>query len=345
MRAWLGRRSDRPDHDGNQRALLAAMERIDQKLENLERRYVWGEQLRAAINERRRRVTVILATVVLVLSLAGSILLFLPSMAGPALARDPGRLGIAIIGENDRQAIWVDLSIDAVVEDATTFRLAVSDFMTDHSSDALMLAIYACGQIRDGLALQEVNGGKFLDLKPIDGSSIEFDSRLGERSQCTYAVAATTTRQVLLSARSSASLSSKSGDGIMYALPGLTTLALAEPLGDATATPLPRDSTLTVRLANVRSDFNLTASAPLVPESGRLAWTTSIGASAGIPSQYRVTGTVTSERNRIQAGIFAAGALVGVASAALVWLVELILGPWLSRRAEITVYTDGSGAT
>ena len=120
----------------------------------------------------------------------------------------------------------------------------------------------------------------------------------------------------------------------MYAIPGLTTLALDEPIGDKIAGPLPEGATLTVRLVDVRNDFLLTAAAPQVPGSGNFAWTTSINPGVDIPRQYRLTGTLASERNRIQAQIFAAGGLVGVASASLLWLVELILSPWLWRRVE-----------
>ncbi len=142
-----------------------------------------------------------------------------------------------------------NLIIDASNENHVAFTLAVSDFRTDHSTTPLQVVIYACGRVRENLVLEEVNGGKMLEMRPIDGSPIEFDSRLGDRSECTYAVSTTAHRQVLLTGLSSARLVTLSGDAIMYTLPGLTTLFQNEALGADVATPLATDSTLSLDLS------------------------------------------------------------------------------------------------
>ncbi len=88
-------------------------------------------------------------------------------------------------------------------------------------------------------------------------------------------------------------------------------------------------------LDNSRSDFTLGASAPQVPDSGQLGWATSVSAGTGIPTQYRISGTTARERNRIQAGIFGAGAPIGIAGAALLGLAESLITNWIWRRAEL----------
>lgn len=335
-RLWgrLGAPNARLDDDRNQRGFLSAIERIDKNLGELERRSVWAEQLRSTSDRHLRRINILAGLVVFAMSAVGAFLLFLPSMAGPPLGRDPGRVGIALIGQTDPQNIQADLFIDASVEDSMSFTLAVSDFGTDHSVDPLKVVIYACGRVRENLVLQEVNGGKILELKPIDGSPVVSDSLLGDRSECTYTVSTMASWQILISAVSTTPVATRSGDGIMYTLPGLTTLLLDEAVGRETAMPLPRDSRLNVALQNVRGDFSVTASVPQIPESGRLAWTTLLDPGPDIPNQYRISGTLATERNRLQAGIFAAGALVGVAGAALLFSAESALGSWYLRRAK-----------
>lgn len=335
--AWIAGRTVEPETEEAHQAVLSAIARVEQNLEKLERHQAWAEQVRATTDRRRHRANTIVAAVTLGLSLALSLLLFTPSMAGPPLAPNPGHIGLALVEQANPDAMDAGLLFDASVEHSTTFTLVVSDFGTDHSANPLKVVIYACGRVREDLVLREVNGGKILELKPIDGSHVEYDSRLGERAECRYAISSTTDRQVLVEGVSSATLASRSGDGIMYALPGLTTLALADALGGGTAKPLPKNSTLTVNLDDIRSDFTLTTSVPQLPESGRPSWTTSVNPPTDIPSQYRFTGTLTSERNRIQAGVFASGALIGIAGAALLWLVELVLSRWPSRRAELSM--------
>jgi hypothetical protein len=126
----------------------------------------------------------------------------------------------------------------------------------------------------------------------------------------------------------------------MYALPGLTSLFSAESLDAFTVAPLPQGSTLRVALASPRADVSVTAAAPQIPASGQLVWDTQIKSGRDLPSQYRVAGTLTSETNRIQGSVFVAGALIGIAGAALLRFFEMVidqminLNPDRSRRSK-----------
>lgn len=327
--------SDRVEVAESRRLVLTEIERVNQTIGGLERRHEMAEFRRAEADRHHRRRNVLVATLAFTLSAGAGVALFFPSMANLPTASDPGRIGVALLRQASPRVLQASVRIDGSAPDSMAFTLAVSDFSGDRSKGPFEVAIYACGRVAAGLVMQEMNGGKILEMKPIDGSRIEFDSRLGERSECTYTVASTPDFQVLLAARSMARLASTSGDGILYALPALTTLFQEEPLGQDVATPLAEDSTLSVSLDNVRSDFNLSASAPQVPDSGQFAWTTSVNPRTAIPSQYRISGTLAAERNRIQAGIFAAGALAGLAGAALLWLIESVIALWQWRRAGL----------
>jgi len=81
--ARSGERNARAQASENQRAVLSVIERVDQNLRGLERRYAMAAQRRARSDHRRRRTNVAVAAVAFALSAGAGLLLFIPSMAVP----------------------------------------------------------------------------------------------------------------------------------------------------------------------------------------------------------------------------------------------------------------------
>jgi hypothetical protein len=314
-------------------ATLALIQGVNQRLD------LWALERQAERDGEKRRSTrtAVAAAVICAVTSVSSWLLFFHSQGPPPVASDPGRIAIAALDAGSRELpIDVDAMFEATRTDSTSFTLAISRTSSVGSDPSPpTYALFFCGRLRQrGLKVTEVNGGAALALKAAAGASaVEWDSRLGRRADCSYAVVRVDGFQLLLHGESQSPLGKLSAARILYALPGLTTTVTAESLQGQRAEPLPHSATLDVSLIGVPSDLRITAASPQLPQSGQLGWSSSVApnSGAGIPAQYRVAGTLETKENSAQTRVFFAGAFVGVAGAAFLWFVELVfLG--LTRR-------------
>jgi hypothetical protein len=138
-------------------------------------------------------------------------------------------------------------------------------------------------------------------------------------------------RQVLLSGASGRAPSSVSGSRVLYALPGIGTLPM---LPDTQVDPLPAGSTARLSLAGFPGDLTEVVASPQLPDAGILNWTTDLSGPRIPAREYRLSGTLHDRDASGQRDLFLAGALVGVAGGAVVWLVELLLDGALDRRTR-----------
>lgn len=157
------------------------------------------------------------------------------------------------------------------------------------------------------------------------------DSVLGLHEDCRYIIAeGGLPRQVLIAGKSTSNARVAAAASIAFAFPGLTTILTEEPVGSATAWRLHRDSRISVAIGNSPADLKISTAQPQVPQSGTLRWNSAISPLAGLPSQYRISGSLQQQETIVQSQLFVAGALVGIAGAAFLWCVELLLD--LPRR-------------
>jgi hypothetical protein len=114
---------------------------------------------------------------------------------------------------------------------------------------------------------------------------------------------------------------------------------------------MPSGSTLTVNLNQDPTEFENTFTDPQLPDAGTLTWTSTIDTTATPIPEYRLEADSLTAVSRQQLHLFIAGALVGVAGGAFMWLVQLIgqagYGAAASRakRMKAAVDQGSNGST
>lgn len=279
----------------------------------------------------RRRIAVGTSTLALLASLLASFMLFGAATTQLASPRDPGRISIAIVDEADRERPFdVSVSYDLSGQ-SSRFMISVSDWTSDIRRP-VQVAIYVCGALRDGLRLSEVNSKVDLDLRNVPGKPVEFDSFLMRHDDCSYAVATGNVAQVILAGESAYELRSEAAERAAFTMPGVSTIMVKEQLGDVEALPISRESSINVSLTTP-GDFAVGSARPQVPSSGQLSWTWPLS-DGNPPADYLVSGALQDRAFVSQLQLFVAGALAGVAGAALMWLAQLAIDSPRIRRRE-----------
>jgi len=106
--------------------------------------------------------------------------------------------------------------------------------------------------------------------------------------------------------------------------------------------PLLGDSAFTVGLTDPPNDLSNVVASPQLPNSGILQWQGRFSHSP-IEARYKISGELLNRQSSGQRYLFIAGALVGVAGAAIIWLLELISKMLLAlRSAPATTTVTGS---
>jgi len=288
------------------------------------------ENLRVGeIASRRRRVIWTGFLVSFIFGLV-SVWLLVSSLPASPKASDPGRIAVVLPEGSRDGTVRIDASFTGVVDSRAFFKVVVSLFPdTDAASTTpTSFGFFFCGEIRRGLILTEANAADQPDLAAVESDSLESDSRLGARSECEFVTITSSTWQVILYGSSDLRLSTASGKRVLYVLPGVTTTAIDETVNGSVVHPLPSGTSLDVRMVDVPVDLLVSAASPQIPEAGSLAWSSADIGMTNAPSEYRIAGELGDRDNFAQAKLFTAGALVGVAGAALLWAIEaLVAGP------------------
>lgn len=260
------------------------------------------------------------------------------SLSDTPTSVDPGRIGIAVLGETSQQSpLHVSARFSDDNAEAATFIITVSGNPTtsiEPSAPTPRIILYFCGAIRAGLALTEANLGE-LDVDPLPTGSITQDSALGERSNCSFTVAEFSNgHQTIVVGQSDHPLRLDGGANVLYTLPGVASISIPEEVLTETVYPLPQGSLIDIALTNLPADLSITAAAPLIPASGQTAWSLE-AAKTNNPDTYRVVGELASAQKRSQMLLFAAGALSGISGAALLWCLEITISIISERRAAV----------
>ena len=272
---------------------------------------------------RRSSIAIAIGALFLVGSVVASLALFEAATKQLPPTSDPGRIGIAIVDATDRErAFDVDVSYDATGE-SSRFTISVSDW-TSEIRRPVQVAIYVCGALRDGLRLSEANSDGSLRIKQVSGNPTEFDSFLGRHEECSFAIATADIAQAIVFGESTHSFRSEASDRVAIAVPGVATIFADEQLGDYRAMPISRDSRVDVEIV-ASADLNVATSRPQMPSSGQLSWARPLVSNQPLPTDYFVSGSLQTRESVSQLQLFLAGALAGLAGAALLWLFQLVL--------------------
>ncbi|WP_350350399.1 hypothetical protein ABS642_12950 [Microbacterium sp. A8/3-1] len=222
----------------------------------------------------------------------------------------------------------VDADFSAASEERGTFSIAVSVYPSPAqnlltSSYRPTFGFFFCGELREGLTLSEINQGP--QPTPTAANSTVVDSIVGDHAECDYLEVTGVTNQVVLHGSTDTAFASREGSRILYAIPGVVAPSLPEQIDTSTALPLPPETDITVSLSDVPTDLQVSQSMPQIPADGQLSWTSTLG-SALPPTEYRLSGVLETRQASASVALFTAGALVGVAGAAVLWVMETVVG-------------------
>lgn len=280
--------------------------------------------------QRRRWWSVGVGSVLALLAGASGWGLLLASTPQTPPAISPtGRIGIVSVGSLPESVVRVDADFSASSDERGSFSIAVSAYPSPAQnlltwSFKPTIGFLFCGDLREGLTLTEANQGPQPSPTPVTNSTM-VDSVVGERAECDYLEVTGITSQVVLRGSTDTAFASTEGSRILYAFPGVVAPFLPELINTSTALPLPSETEISVSLRDLPTDLQVAQSMPQIPADGQLSWTSTLG-SALPPSEYRLSGVLETAQASASVGLFAAGALVGVAGAAVLWVMEAVVG-------------------
>ena len=302
------------------------------------------ERLLAEIDNERRvalhrsRWSVAIGSVLFVVAGACGAGLLIASSKETPTASPTGRIGVVLLDDPTDSIVQVDTTFSASTEAASTFDISVSVFPVparnlNSGGFETRVGFLFCGPTREGLTLVERNEGPQRPPTPVTKSTYESDTLLGDRADCDYIAVTSSSAQVLLSGATNAAFAATSGERVLYAFPGVTTTLFPEEFNETDTLPLPDGAVVNVALSNVPPDLQIFQSAPQVPSDGRLSWDSKVRSEAQ-PAEYRIAGVLGDRQTSASVAVFTAGALVGVAGAALLWVTEALVGliPRRGRR-------------
>lgn len=253
----------------------------------------------------------------------------------PPAISPTGQIGIVSVGALPQSITRVDADFSAASDERGAFSIAVSvypspaqDLLT--SSYRPTFGFFFCGDLRKGLTLSEMNQGA--QPSPSAVNSTVVDTTIGDHADCDYLEVAGVTNQVVLRGSTDTAFASNEGPRILYALPGVVAPSLPGPIDTSTTLPLPPETDITVSLVDVPTDLQVSQSMPQIPADGQLSWTWTLGSELP-PSEYRLSGALETQQASASVALFAAGALVGVAGAAVLWVMETVVGMVRKQRS------------
>lgn len=262
-------------------------------------------------------------------------LLLASTPQNPPAISPTGQIAVVSLDALPESITRVDADFSAANDERGTFSIAVSVYPSPAqnlltSSYRPTLGFLFCGDLRSGLTLSEMNQGP--QPSPSTVSSTLVDSAIGDLADCDYLEVTGVTNQVVLRGSTDTAFASNEGSRILYAFPGVVTPSRPWPIGTSTMLPLPPETDITVSLGDVPTDLQVSQSMPQIPADGELSWTWTLGAELP-PSEYRVSGVLETQQASASVALFAAGALVGVAGAAVLWVLEAVVGVARKRKS------------
>lgn len=280
--------------------------------------------------------------------------------APPKLVVPPGIIGAAIASSGS--SVLSPINVVAIYNPATdqtgmnlelVFTQIVAASASKRPSPSVI--VFLCGSIAQH---PDFLNSRFQTVRwhvPSSPDGVVQSPTFGFLSQCVYTTLPMRVlgppgeyRQALIMESSGPAISDTSGTKVLYTLPGIANWSFPVPIDGLTPTAMPVGSTLTVKLNHDPTDFENMFASPQLPDAGNLTWKNKIDVYAPPVVEYRLEADSLTAVSRQQLHLFLAGALVGVAGGAFIWLVQLIgqagYGAATSR-AKRTKAAVGQGST
>ena len=271
--------------------------------------------------------------------------------AGPPTLNTPGSIGVAVEPSAGTESAPIDILVDYSPE-INGVDTNVSLIFTQNLSTTIRkrpsptIIVFLCGEIAQNpdFVLYTASRHQPLKWQGLEG--------------CLYTTLAMTPHDsagnpgAFMGGSFVGATRTASGTKQLYALPGVTNWKdlvsiPPPPLGGLKTAVMPPGSTLTVDLAHNGSDLTNVFADPQLSDTGNLTWTCTL---ADAPFGYTLEADSQSAISQLQAHLFIAGALVGVAGAGFLWLVQLCgdagygaIAGWAKRKKSEAEEAQASG--
>jgi hypothetical protein len=259
------------------------------------------------------------------------------AFAGPPEQLAPGIIGVAVETTADTadEPIAVDAESNPDTKEAGSgfglvFTQIVSKNDVNHPSPTVI--VFLCGPIAEHPEFRDAGFRSVTWTIPVSPDPEPYSSVFGYLAECVDTKLALPTsdslgefRQALIQGSFSTPTSDVSGTKALYTMPGIANWFMPVPIDGLTPSTLPRGSTVQVHMTKDLSDFTNVFASPQLPDAGSLTWKSTLdGTSADSPAEeYRLEADSQTALSQLQFHLFLAGALVGIAGGAFVWLVQL----------------------
>jgi hypothetical protein len=311
---------------------------------------------RSTRKSKAERGSLVLIPVALIVTLVSGLWAWkLASSQFPAepLIANPGSIIVTAYGyEASRVPVDVNVVYDGSVSKRTTgYQIFLDQYPpTSAGSKPYDVAVFLCGAAEKGSHLTS-NGAPATwqsGLKLANGQAVGSYPGFMFPYQCIYTIVglapnvAGEGREAYLSGYSGSAPSRTSGSGVIYAWPGVQTFPASFQHGDVRFFPLAGTSSFTASFQNFPIDIsNVVTDPELTPDSEGFHDSGSF--SGGSVEQFRLSATLSARQVNSAKDLFVAGALVGVAGAGLIWLLESVTRMAVALKDERETETDGDG--
>ena len=271
--------------------------------------------------------------------------------------------GVIIVGthgpSNNHNRITTDLEYRASInQPSTNYSI---DFLQQGKGKSPEIVIFLCGAVAINPNFTDYSGDGTDNHTPVvwysasqfDGYAFEGIAGFIFPDQCIYTSiplvfdAASENSGAVLIGHSGPPPSRVSGAGIIYAWPGILALPESDSISDPSSTPplagsdftvnpLTKESSYTVTISDAPDDIsNVVTNPGLTSNPWGFEATESFNNSfTGYYPEFRLSGDLSDSQAASQRNLFIAGALVGVAGGAVIWLLELLTKILLAPRSS-----------
>jgi hypothetical protein len=254
--------------------------------------------------------------------------------AQPQISAPPGVIGVAVESSARTMSAPITMQVDYYPPGNPTSGLGISFTQAVSGSKNHQLApvvvVFLCGQIAEGPGFDNQLGQLVKWQVPVSPDHEAFSTVFGSLSACVYTKLALGTsdapkgyRDASLGGYFLTATSEVSGTRVLYALPGLADWVPPAPIDGLSTVAMPRGSTLTLTLDQDPSGFENVLADPQLSDPPYLRWTSKIDGTAAPVAEYQLEADSVAGATQLQVHLFISGALVGVAGAAFLWLVQL----------------------
>ena len=189
-----------------------------------------------------------------------------------------------------------------------------------------VVIVYLCGAVSEHPSFAD-NVGAPVKWNSVNKTHLLLNSAVGDVSKCKFARITVHSElgmhQNILHGNFGVSFGAVSGSKVSYDLPDIRTFPGFAMGSSDGSIDLPNGSTYSVSLTNPPPDLRVSVASPQLPDEGVLRWNGQF-ASHDV-SGFRLSGVLEDRDSRAQRNLYIAGALIGFAGGAVLWLLQLVV--------------------